>query len=90
MSAKSLLFAAVPPLQLPALCGPGRQEVKVTIQKDGRLYHLVLRDKIIVDDPYLMLVKATAFAVKEGEPYMGRVIPRDVKDFLIKSNAIIG
>jgi hypothetical protein len=90
MSAKSLLYAAIPPLSLPALCAPGRQEVKATIMKDGRLYHLTLRDKIIPEDPYLVLVKAAAFAVKLNEPYMGRIVPRDVKDFLIKSNAIIG
>ena len=90
MSAKSLLFSAAPPLRLPDLCGPGRQEVTATIEKDGRLYHLTMRDKIIPEDPYFVLVKAAAFAVQEGEPYMGRIIPRSVKDFLIKSNAIIG
>lgn len=89
MSAKSLLYATNAPLQLPELCKPGRQEVKATIMKDGRLYHLTLRDKIIPEDPYFVLVKAAAFAVKEGEAYMGRMIPRDVRDYLIKSNAII-
>lgn len=74
---------------MPALCGPGRQEVKVTFEKDGRLYHLTMRDKIIPEDPYLVLVKAAAFAVQQSEPYMGRVVPRGVRDFLIKSNTVI-
>ncbi len=89
MSAKSLLYSTVPPLSIPALCGSGRQEVKVTIAKDGRLYHLTMRDKVIPEDPLFVLVKAAAFAVSEGEPYMGRMVPRSVRDFLIKSNAVI-
>ena len=89
MAAKSLLYSTVPPLQLPVLCKSGRQEVKATFQKDGRLYHLTLRDKVIPEDPYFVLVKAAAFAVSEGEPYMGRLVPRAVRDFLIKSNAVI-
>lgn len=89
MSAKSRLYDVVPPLSIPALCQPGRQEVKATFAKDGRLYHLTMRDKIFIEDPYFVLVKAVAFAVRENEPYMGRIVPRDVKDYLIKSNAVI-
>jgi hypothetical protein len=89
MSAKSRLYDAVPPLSIPALCAPGRQEVKVIFAKGGRLYHLTMRDKIYIEDPYFVLVKAVAFAVKENEPYMGRIVPRDVRDYLIKSNTII-
>lgn len=89
MAAKSLLYATVPPLSIPDLCGPGRQEVKATFAKDGRLYHLTLRDKVIPEDPLFVLVKAAAFAVSEGEPYMGRMVPRSVRDFLIKSNAVL-
>ncbi len=90
MTAKSLLYSQSPPLEHPASCAPGRQEVKVTFRKGGRLYHLVMRDKIVVEDPYLVLVKAAAFAIREGEPYMGRVVPRSVKDFLLKSSTVVG
>jgi hypothetical protein len=88
MSAKSLLHASDAPLVEPEICKPGRQEVKLTFRKDGRLYHLVVRDKIVVEDPYLMLVKAIGFAVHQREPYMGQLVPRAVKDFLIKSNVV--
>jgi protein involved in ribonucleotide reduction len=63
--------------------------VSVTFRKDGRLYTLTLRDKVVVEDPYLVLVKATAYAVKGGEPYMGRIVPRSVKDFLLKDHVVI-
>lgn len=89
MAAKSLLYSTVPPLRLPDISTAGRQEVKATFQKDGRLYHLTLRDKVIPEDPYFVLVKAAAFAVSENEPYMGRMVPRSVRDFLIKQNAVV-
>jgi len=88
LAPKSLLYIDNPPLEHPVVCSPGRTEVKVTVRKDGRLYNLVMRDKIVVEDPYLVLVKAAAFAVQQNEPYMGRLIPRSVKDFLIKSSVV--
>lgn len=89
MSAKSLLFTGDLPFSVPAGCAPGRQEVPVTIRKFGRLYKFILRDKITVEDPYAILVKAAAFAVQEGEPYAGRTPERSVRDFLIKSSVVI-
>jgi hypothetical protein len=89
MSAKSLLFTGALPYSEPPGCDAGRQEVPVTIRKNGRLYHFVVRDKIVVDDPYLVLVKATAFAIAHGEPYAGLPPGRAVRDFLIKSNVVI-
>jgi hypothetical protein len=89
MSTKSLLFSGALPYSEPPGCGPGRQEVPITLQKYGRLYKFVLRDKIAVEDPYLVLVKAIAFAVQEGEPYAGQPPERSVRDFLIKSGVVI-
>lgn len=89
MSARSLLYSEGQALQEPPGCGPCRQEVKATIKKGGRLYTLTIRDKVVVEDPYLVMVKAAAFAVSEGEPYMGRATPRSVKDFLLKSSVVI-
>lgn len=86
---KSLLFQDVSPLEEPPTCAPCRQEATVTIRKAGRLYRYVLRDKIVVEDPYLVMVKAAAFAIREGEPYNGKVPPRTIKDFLIKSAIVI-
>ena len=53
------------------------------------MYNLVLRDKVAPEDPYLMLVKATAFAMQEGEPYVGRPPSRAIRDFLIKDVVVI-
>ena len=89
MAVRSLLFAEGQVLTQPATCTPCRQEVRVTMRKDGRNYNMVLRDKISVEDPYLTLVKAAAFAVAQDEPYMGRLVPRSVRDFLIRSNVVI-
>ncbi len=82
---RSKLFSDESPFVQPVTCQPCRTEIAVTIRKGGRLYNLVLRDKIVVEDPYLIMVKATAFAVAQGEPYNGTVPPRSVRDFLIKS-----
>lgn len=83
---KSLLFTGDVPFSVPPGCGPCRQEVTITIRKNGRLYTMKLRDKVVVEDPYLVLVKAEAFALGQGEPFAGIVPPRSLRDFLIKNN----
>lgn len=85
---KSLLFTNTLPFSTPVGCNPCRQEATITLRKSGRLYTYVLHDQIVVEDPYLMLVKAEAFAIKAGEQYNGTVPPRSVRDYLIKSNVI--
>ena len=89
MSVKSLLFTNQLPYSEPPSCKPGRQEVPVTLKKNGRLYRFIVRDKIVVEDPYLVLVKAAAFSISQGEPYSGQTPDRSVRDFLIKSNVVI-
>lgn len=89
MSAKSILFSGTLPYTEPDDCKPGRQEVFVTLKKYGRFYRFVVRDKIVVEDPYLVMVKASAFAISEGEPYSGQTPERSVRDFLIKQNVVI-
>lgn len=88
MSAKSLLFTGAVPYHDPPGCTPTRTEVPMTIRKFGRLYNFVLRDKIDVEDPYLVLVKAQAFAIRTGEPNNGYPPERNVRDFMIKSNVV--
>ncbi len=73
----------------PPGCGPGRTEAPVTIKMNGKLYTFTFRDKIIPEDPFLLGVKAAAFAIKRVEQYRGVPPPRTVRDFLIKSNLII-
>jgi hypothetical protein len=45
-----------------------------------------MRDKVFVEDPYVILVKAEAFALQNGEPFAGITPPRALRDTLIKSN----
>lgn len=86
---KSLLFQGNTPLAEPLTCLPCRKEVRIVFKKDGRLYNMVLRDKIAVEDPYLTMVKAAAFAIQAGEPYKMQQPPRKVRNFLIRSNVVI-
>lgn len=87
---RSLLFQdGATPFVQPDGCGPGRVEVPVDLRKDGRIYHVLLRDKLMPEDPYLVLVKAQAFAIQTGEPYNGSPPDKGVKDFLIKDSVII-
>lgn len=88
MTAKSLLFTGALPYSDPPGCTPCRTEIPVTIRKNGRLYNFVIRDKIAVEDPYLVLVKAGAFAIAQGEIYSGLPPQRSVRDFLIKTNLV--
>jgi hypothetical protein len=83
---KSLLFSAVSPFVIPPGCGPSRTEVVQVLRKNGRLYRVVMRDKIVVEDPYLVMVKATAFALQQGETYPGTPPARGIRDFLVKTN----
>ena len=89
MPVKSLLFSEEQVLQQPENCNPGRKEVRVAFRKDGRQYTLTMRDKISIEDPYMNLVKAAGFAIRQQEPYMGRLVPRSVRDFLIRSSVVI-
>lgn len=88
---KSLLYQGTTVLAVPSSCValPCRQEVTVSIRKGNRLYNYVLRDKIVPEDPYLMLVKATAFSIRVSEPYNGTPPSRAVRDFLIKDSVVI-
>lgn len=86
---KSLLFQENSPFEEPAACAPGRTEKTITLRKGGRLYRFVVRDKVVIEDPYLVMVKGAAFAIREAEPYMAKPPPRSIKDFLIKSSVVV-
>lgn len=86
---KSLLFQDDSPFEEPLECQPCRQEKEVVLRKGGRLYRFVVRDKIVVEDPYLVMIKAAAFAIREGEPYNGKTPPRSIRDYLIRSSVVI-
>ena len=61
----------------------------LSIFKDGRIYNFVLRDKVIPEDSYLVLVKASAFAISQSQPFNGKSPDRAVKDFMIKNTVVI-
>jgi len=88
---RSLMFQGVPPFTKPPTCEivPCRSEVPVTMRRGGRMYTFILRDKIVPEDPYLVMVKAAAFAIITGEYYKGMPVGRDVRDWLIKSTVVI-
>lgn len=89
---RSLLYQdGATPFEEPPGCAanPCRTEVPIRVRKDGRLYSFVLRDKVIPEDPYLVMVKARAFSISQNEPYAGKAPNRSVRDFLIKSSIII-
>jgi hypothetical protein len=86
---RSLLYQGGTPLSQPLLCGLGRNEAEIVLEKNNRRYTLKIRDKITIEDPYLTMVKATAFSIQTGEPYSGRPPERAFKDFLIKDNIVI-
>ena len=88
---KSLLFQGGADFSEPPGCSalPCRAEVVLDIKKDGRIYHIVLRDKVVPEDPQLILTKAAAFAIQTGEAYNGSTPKRSVRDFLIKNNVVL-
>jgi hypothetical protein len=89
---KSLLYQrGATPFSEPTGCSavPVRNEVTVSLRKNGRLYQFTLRDKIVPEDPYLILVKAVAFAIQQREPYAGQPPSRSIRDFLVRNNVII-
>jgi len=85
----SLLFQPNPPFEQPDACGPGRTENIRRFIKNGKVYTMVWRDKVTIEDPYLVMVKAAAYAIRMNEPYGARTPRRDFRDFLIKNNLII-
>lgn len=88
--ARSLLYQPNATLQVPPGCGLcDRTEVPVSLRKNGRIYRFVLRDKVVVEDIILVMMKAAAFAISQGEPYAGTPPPRSLKDFLIKQDTVI-
>jgi len=87
---KSLLYQGQVGMVVPPGCLQGdRVEVPVSLRKDGRIYRFVLRDKLVVEDVQLMLMKAAAFAIAQGEPYAGTPPARALRDVLIKQDTVM-
>ena len=88
--AKSLLFQDVSPHTVPPGCTLcDRNEVPISLRKDGRIYRFILRDKLVVEDLLLVGMKAAAFAISEGEPFAGTPPARTLRDVLIKQDTVV-
>ncbi len=85
---RSLMFhsPALTPFQELPECRAGRLETVKVIRKDGRLYRMVVRDKVLVDDPYLVAVKAQAYGIRTNTEVTLDTVQKELRDALIKSN----
>jgi hypothetical protein len=57
--------------------------------RNGRIVTIILRDTIIIEDPYLNLARAKALSVLTGEAFDSNRISRPIKDCLVKTNLSI-
>jgi hypothetical protein len=86
----SRLYQLDSTFDIPADClASGRAETKKRFLKNGKIYTMVWRDKVTIEDPYLVMVKAAAYAIRMNEPYGARTPRRDYKDFLLRSSVVI-
>lgn len=74
--------------EIPAACKPCRTEDSFTLYLNGVKMVFTLRDRILPEDPYLVLLKAAAFSIARGEEYRGAPPDRTVKDFLVKHTVL--
>jgi hypothetical protein len=87
---KSLLYQGQIGMTVPPGCLLGdRTEIPVSLRKNGRIYRFVLRDKLVVEDIMLVLMKAAAFAISQGEPYAGTPPSRALRDVLLKQDTVM-
>jgi hypothetical protein len=88
--ARSLLYQDGATLHVPPGCGQcDRTEIPVSLRKGGRIYRFILRDKIVVEDMLIVMMKAAAFAIAQGEAYAGTPPARQLRDFIIKQDVVI-
>lgn len=75
---------------VPPGCGLcDRNEVKISLRKGNKIYRFVVRDKVTVDDIYVIGIKAAAFAIQQNQPHPGTPTDRAVKNSLIKTDLVI-
>lgn len=53
---------------------------------DGTVRTIIVRDSIVVEDPYLKLVRAKFLSIRTGKEFGADVTPRSIKDVLVKQN----
>lgn len=70
-------------MEIPPQCTPCRTEERFTMILNGEKVTAVLRDRLLPEDLYLVLVKATAFAIARGGDYRGVPPGRAERDALV-------
>ena len=66
---------------------PVRNEVTISFPlADGIIRRAVIRDKIVIEDPYLKLVRAKLFSIKQNDDFAAELTTRKIKNALIKQN----
>jgi hypothetical protein len=81
---KSVFYQPSSPFAGTYPCAPCRVENAFSIYNNGYIYNFVVRDKVIPEDPYMVMMKAYAFSVQFATPYPGGEPPRVIRDALIK------
>ena len=85
---KSTFYQPTNPFPGTTPCPAGRTEQQFDLHRNGYVYQFVMRDKVVPEDPYLVLIKAYAFSVRFACKYPGGCPPRPVLDFLIKQQVL--
>lgn len=57
--------------------------------QDGRSVTVILRDSVVVEDPYMNMARARAYAVRTGDDQLPERVDKDIRDRLIKTNISI-
>jgi hypothetical protein len=69
---------------------PCREEPSRTYHlRDGRTVTIILRDSVVVEDPYMNIARARALEARTGSDVTYGRIDRDIRDNLIKTNLAI-
>lgn len=64
----------------------GRRTERTTTMKVGNFnVQVIVRDTIVPEDPYLNLVRASAFQISQGGAFPVPPVGRGIKDALIKT-----
>ncbi|MFW9801195.1 MAG: hypothetical protein ACFFFC_00965 [Candidatus Thorarchaeota archaeon] len=66
---------------------PIRNEVVVSLPvADGTIRRAIIRDKMVVEDPYLTLVRAKLHSIKMNATFAAEITSRNIKDIIIRQN----
>ena len=77
------------PSDQPSSCEPGRTETIQRFIKNGKTYTAVWRDTVTIEDPYLVMVSGSIYAIALNENYAARTPRRDYRDYLLKDSVVI-